>query len=188
MLARAGIPYSGMSPYSWTPEERNLYNAIKAIQNFKPVSPAEFCAILDYYPAILTGAPKTPEDLTEFRKGIMNGQKPPALSHFEQPLIEILKSNEPLRYSKITNKLTGLKIKGAHARGILKIEENDLQKTQLLTIHGAKGLEADTVFLHNGITRAIQLSMYTPKGIENAGLCVVCGDYKSQGTFNFCHL
>lgn len=167
MLARAGIPFSGMRPYTWTPEERNLYNAIMAIQNFKPVSPAEFCAILDYYPAMLTGAPKTPEDLTEFRKGIMSGKTPPALSRFEQSLIEILKSTDPLRYSKITNKLTGLKIKGARERGILKIEENDLQKTQLLTIHGAKGLEADTVFLHNGITRAINLSMYTPKGIEN---------------------
>ena len=167
MLARAGIPYSGMSSYSWTPEERNLYNAIKAIQSFKTISPAEFCAIVDYYPATLTGAPKSKEELTEFKKGIMSRQKPPTLSYFEQSLIEILKSNEPLRYSKITNKLTVMKIKGALARGIQKVGENDLQKTQLLTIHGAKGLEADTVFLYNGITRAIHLSMCTPKGIEN---------------------
>jgi len=167
MLARLGIPYSGISPYSWTPGERNLYNAIKDIQNFKPISSAEFCAIVDYYPATLTGAPRTPEELTEFKKGIMSGQKSPALSYLEQSLIEILKSSEPLRYSKITNKLTGLKIKGTQVRGIQKIEESDLQKTQLLTIHAAKGLEANTVFLHNGITRAIQLSMHTPKGIEN---------------------
>jgi len=167
MLARLGIPYSGMSPYSWTPGERNLYNAIKSIQNFKPISPAEFCAIVDFYPATLTGAPQKPAELMEFKKLIMSGQKQPTLSYFTQRLIEILKSNESLKHSKITNKLTGLKIKGAYARGILKIGEDDLQKTQLLTIHGAKGLEADTVFLHNRITRAIQLSMHTPKGIEN---------------------
>lgn len=167
MLARLGIPYSGMRPYSWTPGERNLYNAITAIQKFKPISPAEFCAILDYYPAVLTGAPRKLEELAAFRKEIMSGQKVPTLSYFEQSLIEILKSSEPLRYSKITNKLTGLKIKGAQARRIPKIEESNLKKIQLLTIHGAKGLEANTVFLHNGITRAIQLSMHTPKGIEN---------------------
>lgn len=167
MLARLGIPYSGMSSYSWTPEERNLYNAIKAIQSFKQISPAEFCAIVDYYPATLTGAPRNPGELMELKKGIMSGQIPPTLSYFKQSLIENLKSNEPLRYSKNTNKLTEMKIKGALNRGIQKISENDLQKTQLLTIHGAKGLEANTVFLYNGITRAIQLSMHTPKGIEN---------------------
>lgn len=167
ILAEAGIPFGGMEQYAWTNKERNLYNAIKSIQNFKTLSPSEFCAVVDSYPTFLTGAPTSIVEREEFKKLIKNGQKPPTLEYFDQSLIETIKSNEPLAQSFIKSKLTVLKLKGAYARGVQKITEADLQNIQLLTIHGAKGLEADTVFLHNGITRAIQTSLYSSKGIEN---------------------
>jgi superfamily I DNA/RNA helicase len=59
------------------------------------------------------------------------------------------------------------KIDEAIDKRVLKITQDDLNKTKLLTIHGSKGLEADTVFLHTAIPGAVKKAMLTPKGTEN---------------------
>jgi superfamily I DNA/RNA helicase len=42
------------------------------------------------------------------------------------------------------------------------VTHEDLKEVRVLTIHGAKGAEADTVYLHTGITPKIKRSIAIP--------------------------
>ena len=82
-------------------------------------------------------------------------------------LIEWIKTEDPLKLSNIKKGLTRLKIEGAFRRGLLRISANDVSMVKILTIHWSKGMQATNVFLHTGITRAIDQGMLTKKGREN---------------------
>ena len=60
-----------------------------------------------------------------------------------------------------------MKIEGALERNYPEMKKEDIDKTLLLTIHGSKGMEADSVFLHTAINPTIKKAMYTQKGVEN---------------------
>lgn len=166
-LAYAGIPFSGIKQYSWTPSERTLFNAIRAIQTFRQLKKSEYCSILDRYPAKLTGAPRSSIELEGLKTKIEKGEHIPTMKNFDPSLIESIKTDNPLRFSNIKNKLTRVKIEGAMRRGLPEIKKDDIDKVKVLTIHGAKGMQANTNFLHLGITSAVNRAMTTQKGREN---------------------
>lgn len=166
-LAAAGIPFSGIKQYSWTSAERTFFNAIRAIQTFRPLKKSEYCSILDRYPARLTGAPNSLTELTRFKEKIEKGEVIPTMKNFEQVLIESIKSENPLRLSNVKNKFTISKLEGAFRRDIPEITREDIERVKVLTIHGAKGMQATTNFLHTGITGAVNRAMLTKKGKEN---------------------
>lgn len=166
-LACAGIPFSGISYYSWTAAERNLFNAVQAIRTFRPLKKPEFCAIVDRYPTRYTGAPSSSSAKEEYKSKIESGERTPTMSTFSQTLIESIKSKKPLELSNIKNKLTMQKITGAMGRGWQAITKTDIDRVKILTIHGSKGMQATTNFLHTGITGAINRSMMTQSGKEN---------------------
>jgi len=166
-LASAGIPFGGIKQYGWTSAERTLFNAIRAIQTFRPLKKSEYCSILDRYPARLTGAPNTLSDLTKFKERIEKGEVAPAMKNFDPILIESIKSDNPLRLSNVKNKFTKMKLEGAFRRGLPEITREDIERVKVLTIHGAKGMQATTNFLHTGITGAVNREMVTKKGKEN---------------------
>jgi DNA helicase II / ATP-dependent DNA helicase PcrA len=167
ILTRAGIPFSGLKQYGWTPTERNLYNAIRAIQTFRQLKKSEYCAILDRYPARLTGAPGSLIEITGLKKRIENGEYIPSMKNFDPILIESIKTDTPLKLSNVKNKLSIMKIEGAIRRGLPAITKGDIDRVKVLTIHGAKGMQANTVFIHTGITSAVNRAMTTQIGKEN---------------------
>jgi DNA helicase-2/ATP-dependent DNA helicase PcrA len=167
ILSRCGVPFSGITRYSWTQSERNLYNAIQSIRIFRQLTKSEFCSLLDYYPARLTGAQSNPRDVADYKADIEARAGIPAMTKLNPNLIESIKTEDPLKLSNIKKGLTRLKIEGAFRRGLLRISANDVNMVKILTIHGSKGMQATNVFLHTGITRAIDQGMLTKKGREN---------------------
>lgn len=167
ILARCGIPFSGIARYAWTPGERHLFNAIRAIQTFRQLKKSEYCALLDRYPTRLTGAPSASSDLAEYKSNIESSIGTPSMAKLSPVLIESMKTDNPLKLSNVKNKLTRLKIEGAIRRGVLQITADDVGRVKILTIHGSKGMQATTNFLHTGITGAIDRALLTQKGKEN---------------------
>ena len=64
-------------------------------------------------------------------------------------LLELLNTDTPTKSNKINQALK------VHTKGITKSEIY----TTVSTIHGSKGGQADTVFLHNGITDRVKKGM-----------------------------
>ncbi len=60
-----------------------------------------------------------------------------------------------------------MKIEGALRRGLPEVTREDIEKVKVLTMHGAKGMQANTNFVHTGITGAVNRAMTTKKGKEN---------------------
>lgn len=84
----------------------------------------------------------------------------------KQQIINTIVSKTPLSGCALRG-FNLYKMQNALKNQMPKLTSNDIQKTQTLTIHGAKGMEADTVLLHNEITPSINRSMLIPKVVEN---------------------
>jgi superfamily I DNA/RNA helicase len=148
-LYSLGIPFGGLQEYAWRESEMHLYNAINSIRIFRPVNLKEFCALVDAYPEKYFGCGA---QKSEVKDKIRRGTMVPDMAFITRGLIESIMFDDPLRLANI-GELTKKKINGAIDKRIVKITQDDLDKTQILTIHGSKGLEADTVFLHTAYPR-----------------------------------
>lgn len=166
-LAGAGIPFGGIGLYAWKPIEMNLFNAIASIRTFRPMKPAEFCAIIDKYPPRLTGAPNSLTGKAELKTRVQKGELPASVSMLCRDVIEAITSDAPLKHSLIKNELSLKKISGAMNRKLPKITPQDIDRVKVLTIHGSKGMQATTNFLHMSIPPAVTRSMMTKQGREN---------------------
>lgn len=161
-LATAGVLFTGLSNLSWKQPEINLYNGIKAIQTGRDLTIKEFCAVLDAYPEeyIISSFGKQ-----SLKDKLANGEATTNLKNFNPALISSIKV-APMELTTLTG-LTKLKIDGMLNRNLPSVSLQEAEKTQILTIHGAKGMEADTVFLHTAIPKTVKKLLLTQKGIEN---------------------
>lgn len=166
-LACAGIPFGGLKQYAWKPVEKNLFNAVQAIRSFRQLKPAEFCAIMDKYPAQLTGAPSSLIQKSALKEKVQNGEHSTSMSMFSQHLIEAIKTDYPLKSSTVKNELSIKKIMGALNRELHDVTQEDIDRVKILTIHGSKGMQATTNFLHMSIPNAVTKSLMTKQGREN---------------------
>lgn len=156
MLADAGVVFLGMN--GWNIHDVNLINAIIKMRSSTPITTTEAIEFINAIPQSILNAKKSiikkslisvdglvhsihdiksHTGLTGYGiiEGIVNSTAPTAKMNIPQ-----------LRHAKVA---------GALKRHMLPIELND-DTVKLFTIHGSKGLEADTVFLHAGITAKIQ--------------------------------
>lgn len=168
-LASIGIPFTGIPDYAWKQSEIDLYNGIRAIcrsltqtpiKSYAPITAAEFCAVVDAYPEEYT-----PMGKQSFKDKINSGELKTTVQNISPILIKIIQKT-PLDIAEISG-LTKLKLEGALNRNLPKMDIREAEKTQIHTIHGAKGMEADTIFLHTAIPNAVKKSMFDKKGIEN---------------------
>ena len=79
---------------------------------------------------------------------------------------DVIKSLDPTAYMIRIGKLQKLKISKALQRYNHRVKI-DFHTVRIDTIHGSKGLEADTVFLHTGTTPKIKKSMQTLHGRQD---------------------
>jgi hypothetical protein len=130
-----GMPFvSGPHMGGWRSSDLNLYNGIVKLRSGDPLTKQEVKEVSGAYP-------------NEIKEG-----------QASKKLISIVRSVAPVSYSKTMN-AKSLKIDTALMANGGIMTAGQLQKIRLLTIHGAKGGEADNVFLHTGITRKIEDSI-----------------------------
>jgi superfamily I DNA/RNA helicase len=161
-LAEAGILFTGLSNLAWNQAEINLYNGIKAIQTGRTLTTQEFCTVLDAYPEEYIVSSFGKQALKE---KLENGEATTTIKNFNPALISSIRI-APMELTTLTG-LAKLKIEGMLNRNLPYLDMKEAEKTQILTIHGAKGMEADTVFLHTAIPKTIKKALLTQKGIEN---------------------
>ena len=165
ILAKIGIPFGGLREYSWKKSEIDLYNAIISIRGNKKLEKDEFCALIDVFSTEygLSSSRYTKRELIHL---VSKGDVKPAIDHLSYEVIEDVKSKYPLSSSNLKG-LSRAKLDGAIAVGLPRLTREDVDKTQILTIHGAKGMEADTIFLHTQMTPAVTKSFNDKKSLEN---------------------
>jgi len=148
-IAESGRPFGGLG--GWSDNETRLFNIILKMRTGEPLYRSDMYTLLRYYPEHVQA---TAEELKHFRVT----DKPPVTSG----LYEIMRTPNPVAYIKKSGKLFNLKIMQALKTHKAPLTHDDLKKVRVLTIHGAKGAEADTVYLHTGITHKINKAIKIP--------------------------
>lgn len=148
-IAETGRPFSGLG--GWSDNETRLFNVILKMRTGDPLRRYDMYTLLKYYPGQVLA---TAEELKSYRLT----DKPPVT----KALYEIMRTPNPVAYIKAPGKLFNMKIMQALKIRNTPVKTQDLEKVRVLTIHGAKGAEADTVFLHTGITPKINKSIKIP--------------------------
>jgi DNA helicase II / ATP-dependent DNA helicase PcrA len=153
VLADMGIPFYN-NLCGWTDNNVNLLNALVKIQKWITLTIAELNALVDNYPVeYFKGEPNKTELKNSIDKiGSMEGFK-----KINNGLIDLIRSGDPIAGLQSGGDLTKKKI-GMMLQKNKILDPKDIT-TCIKTIHGAKGLEAETVFLHTGITKKINQSI-----------------------------
>ncbi|WP_462273428.1 UvrD-helicase domain-containing protein [Methanohalophilus sp.] len=163
-LAESGRVFGGLR--GWTDSEINLFNCIYRIRNGNPLAGHDIRVLIESYPkkyfTFKSSKKQVFEDLKKYNP-VLPGNEP----YITPELYNLLQSDSCITYSNL-GKLAQAKINGSLRTRSRPIKPEEVGKTRILTIHGAKGLEADTVFLHTGITPRIRKQMVIP-GPESQG-------------------
>ena len=164
-LAKAGKVFSGSSNIGWSDSELNLANAVIAIKMKKPLTKEQLVAVIRHFPTKvlgITSTGKTEKSVKDayikenFGKNIVFYPQLQTGSGILRPqVLETLKSSDPTKGMTRNGKLFSAKIAGVIDRKELILPQ-ELKNRKIMTIHAAKGLEADAAFLHTSITPTIQ--------------------------------
>ncbi|WP_319506328.1 ATP-dependent helicase [uncultured Methanolobus sp.] len=157
-LATRGHVFGGLR--GWDDAEISLANAIIRARTGAPLMPGDMRAMVDNFPYKFFKFNGRKADFIEFIKLHYRPTLSEMNPHIKEELYNLLKSDMPAAYINC-GKLMQAKINGILQRK-RPILSDELQNRQVLTIHGAKGLEADTVYLHTGITPKIHRSLVLP--------------------------
>ena len=151
-----GIVFQGL--HGWEKMDINLLNAIIKIRNNRMrFTPNQIRALQNQYHS---------KWLLKGRGTLLGIDKKQSIISPE--LIAHIRFSEPVgnpKYSKRTEKLRDIMLNNAIKRHNAPVKQESI-KTHLMTIHASKGLEADTVFLHTGITNRIKKAMRNEPSAE----------------------
>jgi DNA helicase II / ATP-dependent DNA helicase PcrA len=158
--------------YEWTRDEINLANAIISIRNKKPLNKDHVLAVVKYFSSDVLEIKEYGETEEEqkdlYLATILKDYPSNGIIYFTQHQTGNGVLNSKVIESIFSDLLThdiihGGEILESKIKGILNKTEliswDDVENRRIMTIHSAKGLEADAVFLHTGITKAIYNSM-----------------------------
>jgi superfamily I DNA/RNA helicase len=153
VLAGMGIPFYN-NLCGWTDNQVNLLNALVKIQKWIIPTTSELNALVDNYPVEYF---KGESNKTELKTSIAKAGSMEGFKKINNGLIDLIRSGDPVEGLKSGGDLTKKKI-GVMLQKNQILDPKDIT-THIKTIHGAKGLEAETVFLHTGITNKINKSI-----------------------------
>jgi len=162
VLSELGILFSGVC--GWTSPEMNLYNAIIKVRNGEILTPRNYASLVQYTAKsnILYGKEDTKENII---KNIIDEKIRFSPIMFEPSFWNSLKSSNPCSKLTLRGYFTKEKIEGALKLSIPQIKPNQI-KVRVLTIHGAKGLEAQNVILDAFSPVPVRKAQLTAKGRE----------------------
>ncbi|MCS3924906.1 UvrD-helicase domain-containing protein [Methanosalsum natronophilum] len=146
-MARAGILWKGLD--GWTPELIELHNTFTFYRENRVLRDADIQILMQHYPKRMFTCIGN--------EGSLSAQNLDMFGVGEETIYSVLESDTPGSF--ISKGLKAEKINNALERHPYELDHNSIN-TYLLTIHGAKGLEADRVFLHTGVTKNIQRTMF----------------------------
>jgi superfamily I DNA/RNA helicase len=168
-LAEDGKVFGG-SNVGWTTDEINLANAIIATRNNKIILKEQLLAIAEHYPLKLLGIDELRDSEKEKKEAFINNYLgidnplylPPqgGSNVLKKEIIDVIKSQDPTKWLIRDGKLFRAKIFGVINRSDI-ITHQEIRNRRIMTIHAAKGLEADAAFLHTSITPTIRSAMFT---------------------------
>ncbi|WP_406661326.1 ATP-dependent helicase [Methanolobus sp. ZRKC3] len=161
-LARQGYIFGGLC--GWSESEVNLFNALLRVRTEAPLMGKDMKSLLDNYPAKYFRYTGRKTDFIESLKTDYVPTIAAMSKYIGDDLHTILNSDFPAYYIRSNNDLTKEKMNEAITRPCNQklITADDLKMRRILTIHGAKGMEADTVYLHTGITPRIKEKILIP--------------------------
>ena len=149
VLVKMGIPFYN-NLCGWTDNDINLLNVLVKIRNWITPTVVELNALVDNYPMKYFYWYSNKKELKDSIKeaGSMGG-----FQKIENELIDLIRGGDPVEGMQNTGAFNKKKI------GVM-LQKNAILDpkyitTFIKTIHGSKGLEANTVFLHTGITKKI---------------------------------
>jgi superfamily I DNA/RNA helicase len=140
--------------YGWTDGNINLLNALVKIQNWLTPTTEEIKALVDNYPVEYFKGDSNKADL---KSSITKAGSVEGFKKISNRFIDLIRGGDPLgglqRAGDLKKKKIGVMLQKN------KIIDPSQITTYIKTFHGAKGLEAETVFLHTGITQKINKSI-----------------------------
>lgn len=142
-LADQGKLFSGLS--GWTSKEKNLFNLILRMREHCVIYREDLKLLCEYFPKYVTA---TNEEIDKYT--------PADEAPLKDSIYQVMRSPNPIAFSDNDSRLINLKIKEVLKWKTTPITNDDLRECRILTIHGSKGTEADTVYLHTGITNRIR--------------------------------
>ncbi len=158
-LAKEGRVFGGLC--GWKEEEVNAANDIISIHQGKTISLDQMKAIINLFPAKMLDIRGSKEDFVSSLEKTYAPQLHTGTGILNCNILDILKSKDPTKGMLKKSLLFRAKMNGIRNRiNLIIIEE--VKKRNILTIHGAKGLEAEAVFLHTAITPRIQKALLIP--------------------------
>lgn len=158
-IAQQGRVFGGVD--GWNDAEISIFNAIHRARTGAQLMPADMLALVDNYPLKLFKYDKGKSAFVDFLNGYYIPTDADNSPYLKPELCNILKSGNPAAYMSNCGNLKFAKITNMLHRDT-PISAYELRQCQILTIHGAKGLEADTVYLHTGIAPRINMSLVLP--------------------------
>lgn len=158
-MAKDGKVFSGLS--GWKDEEIDAANAIILIRQGKAVNFDQMKSILNLFPAKMLGIAGNKHDYINQLENAYTPQLQTGTGILNARILDILNSGDPTKGMIRDGVLFKAKINGVKNRKEI-ISLNEVKKRSILTIHGAKGLEAEAVFLHTAITPRIQKVLLIP--------------------------
>ncbi len=158
-LAKEGRVFGGLC--EWKEDEVNATNAIISIRQGKTVSLDQVKAIINLFHTKMLDIRGSKEDFISGLEKIYTPQLHTGTGILKCKILDILNSRDPTKGMLKSSVLFRAKINGIKNRINLIIRE-EVQNRKILTIHGAKGLEAEAVFLHTAITPRIQKALLIP--------------------------
>src|SRR5665647_220166 len=158
-LARDGKVFSGLC--GWKEEEIDAANAMILIRQGKAVSFDQIKAIINLFPLKMLDIKGSKTDFINSLGKSYTPQLQTGTGILNAKILDILNSGDPTKGMLRDSVLFKAKINGVKKRTEL-ITSKEVKTRAVLTIHGAKGLEATAVFLHTAITPRIQKALLIP--------------------------
>jgi DNA helicase-2/ATP-dependent DNA helicase PcrA len=158
-LAKEGRVFGGLC--GWKEDEVNAANAVISIRQGKSISLDQMKAIINLFPAKMLDINGSKEDFVSSLEQKYAPQIHIGTGILNCKTLDILNSSDPTKGMLKSSLLFKAKINGIKNRiNLILLEE--VKNRNILTIHGAKGLEAEAVFLHTAITPRIQKIVLIP--------------------------
>ena len=158
-LAKEGRVFGGLC--GWKGNEVDAANAIISIRQGKSISLDQMKSIINLFPVKMLDIRGSKEYFVSSLEKKYTPQIHTGTGILNCKILDILNSSDPTKGMLKSSLLFRAKINGIKNRiNLILLEE--VKNRNILTIHGAKGLEVEAVFLHTAVTPRIQKALLIP--------------------------
>jgi superfamily I DNA/RNA helicase len=162
-LAEEGKPFVGNKALGWSEDDVRLFNIIRSYRTGTSLSGVAYKALLEVFPISYFNTRLSKSTLIEqvssptFHAILETGD-----GLISEKLDGVLKSKYPLSWLGEDKKLFQRKIMGALQKFPGHMTLDDARNRRLMTIHAAKGGEAQAAFLHTAIPPVVNKALMIP--------------------------